>query len=93
MKHLIKIVKRAVPLVMEGELNRTKGELVEAMGSGASSPFEAPRTYQIGDVIVRGGKAFVAQQVIIAGETVRPGVNCVETTIETIINALQAKEE
>lgn len=90
---MIKIVKRAFPLTLEGELNRTKGELSEATGAGAPSPFVAPSTYQIGDVIVRGGKIYVATQVIIAGETARPGYNCAETSIETVINALQAKEE
>ena len=88
-----KIIKRTVPLEMEGELNRTKAELAQAVGLGDPVPFTAERTYQAGEAISHAGRIYIANVAIVAGETVVPGDNVTETNIETIINALNAKEE
>lgn len=76
----------------EGEINRLRSELDQATGSGDAAPFTAGRTYKAGEIIINGGKAFVASAVIISGETIVPGGNCIETNLENIINALQEVE-
>ena len=77
---------------MEGELNRTKAELAEALGLTETRPFVAEKAYQAGAVIVHGGKVFISQQTICQGEKVRPGENCTETTTEDVINMLKEQE-
>ena len=90
---MLKVIKRTVPLEMEGELNRTKAELARAAGLGGPVPFTAERTYQTGEAISNAGRIYIADTTIIAGETVTPGSNATETNIESVINALNAKEE
>lgn len=89
---MLRIAKRTFPLVKEGEINRLRSELDQATGSGDAAPFTASRTYKAGEIIINGGKAFVASAVIISGETIVPGGNCIETNLENIINALQEVE-
>ena len=88
-----RIVHRSWPLEKEGELNRTKAELAQATGSAEPVPFTAARTYQAGEALSHAGRVYIANTVIIAGETVRPGSNAMETSIDAIINALNAKED
>lgn len=89
---MLKLVKRTIPLETEGTINRLKADLSEATGGGEAVPFKAEKTYAEGDVIVNAGHIFHATSVIISGETVRPGINCTETTMEEVINTLQKEE-
>ena len=89
---MLKITKRKIPLETEGTINRLRADLNEARGYGDAQPFTAKKTYQAGEIIINGGKAFVASVVIVGGETITPGVNCIETNLENIINALQEAE-
>ena len=57
-----------------------------------SAAFTAPKSYQAGDIITDGSRVYIADQVIIKGETVAPGVNCTETTIAEVINQIQQQE-
>lgn len=90
---MIKIIKRQYPLEEEGKVNRLKSELAQATGATESAPFAAEQTYQNGETISHAGRFYIASTTIIAGETVIPGNNVTETSIESIINALNAKEE
>lgn len=56
-------------------------------------PFTAAKTYQAGEIITDGSRVYIAGEVIVKGETVRPGVNCQETTIADVLNAMQAEQE
>jgi hypothetical protein len=89
----MKIVRRTWPLEKEGELNRAKMDLAEATGANGPAPFVAGKTYQPGEVISHSGRVYTANAVIIAGETVTPGGNAMETSIEEIINLLNTKGE
>ena len=57
-----------------------------------SLPFTAEQTYQAGDIIANGARVYTADQVIVTGETVSPGINCTETTIANVLNTIQAQE-
>lgn len=88
-----RIVHRSWPLEKEGELNLTKAELAQATGAVEPVPFTAAKTYQAGEALSYAGRVYIANTVIVAGETVRPGGNVTETSIDAIINALNAKED
>lgn len=88
-----RIVRRTWPLEKEGELNRTKAELAQATGAVEPAPFTAAKTYQAGEALSHAGRVYIANVVIVAGETVRPGSNVTETSIDAIINALNEKED
>lgn len=89
----MKIKKRTWPLEKEGELNRANMELAQATGAEAPSPFIADKTYQAGEAIAHNGRFYAARNTIVRGETVTPGVNADETSIEEIINLLNTKGE
>ena len=93
MTQVLKIRRRTYPLAAEGELNRTKAELAEALGRNEATPFTAETDYQAGEIISKGARMYVTTQVIVKGETVTPGVNCEETTMADVITSLKAKEE
>lgn len=90
---MLKIVKRKYPLKDEGKVNRLQTELDQATGAAEPAPFTAAKTYQVGEALSYAGRVYIANVVIIAGETVRPGSNVTETSIDAIINALNAKED
>lgn len=74
------------------EMRERIAELTERVMNEAR-PFTATKTYQAGEIITDGARVYVADQVIVAGETVRPGVNCTETNIADVLNALQAQHD
>ena len=86
-------MKRKYPLKEEGKVNRLQTELDKATGAAEPVPFTATKTYQAGEALSHAGRVYIASTVIIAGETVRPGDNATETSIDAIINALNAKED
>ena len=86
---MLKIIKRTIPLETEGTINRLSAELAEARGETETLPFVAEKTYQAGEYIVHNGKVLVPNATIIAGETVKVGVNADETTLEEVITLLQ----
>ena len=90
---MLRIEKRKYPVSLDGQVNRMKTELAEATGTAEPVPFAAEKTYQTGEALSHAGRVYVANATIIAGETVRPGGNVTETSIDAIINALNAKED
>ena len=90
---MLKIVKRTVPLETEGTINRLSLELAEARGEMPSEPFVAEKTYQAGEYLVKNGKVYIVNDTIIMGETVFPGLNARESSLEEVINLLQQREE
>ena len=68
-------------------------DLAKATGANGPVPFVAGKTYQPGEVISHSGRVYTANAVIIAGETITPGGNATETSIEEIVNLLNKKEE
>lgn len=58
-----------------------------------AAPFTAAKTYQTGEIITDGARVYIANTVIVKGETVKPGENCAETTIADVLNAIQAEQE
>lgn len=62
-----------------------------ALVMNESTPFAAEKSYQQGDIITHGARTYIASQVIVEGETVTPGINCVETTIADVLNAIQTQ--
>lgn len=54
-------------------------------------PFTAEKSYQQGDVIEKGQHVYIAGQTIVPGETVAPGINCTETTVADVLNAIQTQ--
>ena len=71
---------------------RQKIAELEAAVLNASTPFPAPKTYQTDEIITKGSRVYIANQVIVKGETVTPGINCTETSVEQVLNALQAQQ-
>ena len=69
-----------------------QSELDGATGSNGPVAFTAGKTYQPGEAISHGGRIYIADTVIIAGETVTPGWNVTETSIEDIVNALNEQK-
>ena len=86
----MRIVKPQVPLEAQGRMNRMKSELDTATGANGPVAFMASRDYQPGGAISHAGRIYTAGTVIVTGETVTPGVNATETSIEDIVNALNA---
>lgn len=72
---------------------REKIKQLTELVANETKPFTATKTYYTNDIIANGLKVYIANTVIIAGETVLPGVNCTETTIADVINTLQAEIE
>lgn len=70
---------------------RNKIAELTALVMTANEDFPADKTYQIDDLIAHGSRVYIASQVIIVGETVRPGFNCTETTIAEVLNLLQTQ--
>lgn len=87
---MLKIKRRTFPLEKEGELNRLRAEVSLLNGTGKVEPFTAIRAYQPGEAISYAGRIYKTNTVIVAGETVTPGDNATETSIEEIVNALNA---
>ena len=86
----MRVVKPKVPIETQGRINRMQADLDGATGANGPVPFEAERTYETGEVISHAGRIYIADVVIVAGETVKPGENATETSIEDIVNALNA---
>ena len=86
----MRVVKPKVPIETQGRINRMQADLDGATGANGPVPFEAERTYQTGEAISHAGRIYIADAVIVTGETVKPGENAVETSIEDIVNALNA---
>ncbi len=86
----MRVVKPKVPIETQGRINRMQADLDGATGANGPVPFEAERTYQTGEAIGHAGRIYIADVVIVAGETVKPGENATETSIEDIVNALNA---
>lgn len=72
---------------------REKIAKLTALVMNEAAPFTAQKTYQAGEIITDGARVYIANQVIVKDETVRPGVNCAETTIADVLNALQAEQQ
>lgn len=68
---------------------REKIEELTAMVMTEAKSFAAERTYQSGEILTDGSKVYIANHVIVQGETVTPGLNCTETSIAAVLNALQ----
>ena len=73
------------------EMRERIAELTELVMS-ESTDFTAGKDYQSGDLIQNGSRVYIASQVIIKGETVSPGINCIETTIAEVYNQIQKGE-
>lgn len=86
----MRVVKPRVPIETQGRINRMQADLDGATGANGPVPFMAERTYQTGEAISHAGRIYIADVVIVSGETVKPGENATETSIEDIVNALNA---
>ena len=86
----MRVVKPRVPLETQGRINRMQADLDGTTGANGPLPFVAERTYQAGEAISHAGRIYIADVVVVAGETVKPGENATETSIEDIVNALNA---
>mgnify|MGYP006908804597 CR=1 FL=1 len=77
--------------VMTGEeMRRMLCDLAERVLTEVR-PFTAKQTYKAGDIIADGSRIYTARQVIVAGETVNPGINCTETSTAEVLSAMQAQ--
>lgn len=83
---MIRIMRKDVAR-LQRENDRLKAQLLND-----ARPFTAVKTFRVGEVIADGARVYIASDVIIAGETVRPGDNCTETTIAEVLNQLREGE-
>lgn len=65
----------------------------ETLEFPTAEPFKALKTYLQGEIIRNGTMLYIAREVICEGETVRPGVNATVTTVDELMNAIQAEKE
>lgn len=79
-------------VLTRAQLTERVAELTRLVKTEAQ-PFTATRSYQTGEIITDGSRVYVADQVIVTGETVRPGINCTETNLAELLTALQAQHE
>lgn len=79
-------------VLTRAQLTERVAELTRLVKTEAKS-FTATRTYQTGDIIADGSRVYIADQVIVTGETVRPGINCTETNLAELLSSLQAQHE
>lgn len=70
------------------EMRARIAELTELVNN-ESKPFTAKQTYYKDNLIVNGAHMYFADQVIIKGETVNPGINCSEISLEDILAGIQ----
>lgn len=70
------------------EIRAKINELSELIQT-SDKPFKAIQTYYKGDFITHGSRIYVATNVIIKDETIIPNINCIETTLATVLEQLQ----
>jgi len=88
---MIKIMRKDIAR-LQRENDRLKSRMNE-ITTTEGRPFTAEKPYQAGEIITDGARVYIANQVIVQGETVIPGVNCTQTTVADVLNALQSKED
>lgn len=62
-----------------------------ALVMNSNEPFTAEKTYVEGEIITKGSRIYIVNKVIAKGETVTPGVNCTETNLAAVLNAIQTQ--
>ena len=76
----IKIVKRKYPVSVDGEINRIKSEMA------GTDDMTAKAAIDEGKYFIVNNRLFRSLTVITAGETIRLGVNCEETSVDDVLN-------
>ena len=76
----IKIVKRKYPVSVDGEINRIKSEMA------GTDDMTAKATIDEGKYFIVNNRLYRSLTVITAGETIRPGINCEETSVDDVLN-------